>query len=894
LLSRKTIYWVLSTLALFYGLVSCSVEKNTSLSRNFHNLTSHYNVYFNGNESYKRGIENANNTIRNDYNRILDLFLYEDEAVNSAVSGDMKRAIDKATKVITYHSITAKPKVKEGNQSAKDKAFYNQNEYNKWVDDSYMLMGKAYMYQGEFFLASETFKHVLVTFPEEEIRYLAMIWLSRAYIMIGEEREAERILMALADETALPKDYLLDYYTTRSQFYLKDQDYYPAADQLELAMEQSGISKEDKIRYTFILAQLYEESGQNNLAYEKYKRVTRYSPPYEMAFNSRVSMAEVYETGSANSDDLKKLLRKMLKDSKNVEYLDQIYFALGNIAMEEGEREEAIEYYQLSVSTSIRNQYQKGFSSLTLAEIYYETPDYILSSAYYDSAVSFLDADYPGYAGLASLSASLGNLVYNISTYELEDSVQILAALPEEQRLVIIDGIIEQVRIGEEQARLAEQQAMEDMAFNQTMLYGNNQTQGGPGGQQGGQWYFYNLNAKSFGQPEFRMKWGERTLEDNWRRKSRRTLSEVNQVEGSVTDSLDGESSVPVLDNKSREFYLVDIPLNDSSMKISDERLEQALFNMGVIYKEQLLDYNESIIAFKELIRRYPQTEQAAHVHYYLYELNNNIQKPTDAQYYASQLSVLYPESHYAMLLNNPNYLQELQDEEMKVVRYYEGLYTLYQQQSYNGVIVGADSAFVLYPDDPLIPKFQYLRAMALGALDGNETMKVALDTLIAQYPSSEEGLQAQEIIDYMFMEFPEIKEADQAAEAEIIYAALDSTQEHYFLLAIRVSQNVNQVSFDLLNHNLDHFNQYDLSIDQMEMLDSYNTLVVKLFNNAEGASRYLRDIEENRDTVLQDIPPSLYRMMIISEANFVRLTERKELTPYYLFYLKHYLKQEE
>ncbi|RLD69486.1 MAG: hypothetical protein DRI98_10400, partial [Bacteroidetes bacterium] len=770
----------------------------------------------------------------------------------------------------------------------------NQNEYNKWVDDSYMLMGKAYMYQGEFFLASETFKHVLVTFPEEEIRYLAMIWLSRAYIMIGEEREAERILMALADETALPKDYLLDYYSTRSQFYLKDQDYYPAADQLELAMGQSGISKEDKIRYTYILAQLYEESGQNNLAYEKYKRVTRYSPPYEMAFNARVSMAEVYETGGANSDDLKKLLRKMLKDSKNVEYLDQIYFALGNIAMEEGQREKAIEYYQLSVSTSIRNQYQKGFSSLTLAEIYYETPDYILSATYYDSAVSFLDVDYPGYAGLASLSASLDNLVYNVSTYELEDSVQMLAALPEEQRLVIIDGIIEQVRIEEEQVRLTEQQAMEDMAFNQTMLYGNNQTQGGAGGQQGGQWYFYNLNAKSFGQPEFRMKWGERTLEDNWRRKSRRTLSEVNQVEGSVTDTLEGESSVPVLDNKSREFYLVDIPLNDSSMKISDERLEQALFNMGVIYKEQLLDYNESIIAFKELISRYPQTEHGAHVHYYLYELNNNIQKPTDAQYYSSQLSLLYPESHYAMLLNNPNYLQELQDEEMKVVRYYEGLYTLYQQQSYNGVIVGADSAFVLYPDDPLIPKFQYLRAVALGALDGNEAMKVALDTLIAQHPSSEEGLQAQEIIDYMFMEFPEIKEADQAAEAEIIYAAPDSTQEHYFLLAIRVSQNVNQVSFDLLNHNLDHFNQYDLSIDQMEMLDSYNTLVVKLFNNAEGASRYLRDIEENRDTVLQEIPPSLYRMMIISEANFVTLTERKELTPYYLFYLKHYLKQEE
>ena len=893
MLSRKTIYGAVFALPLIYGLVSCSVEKNTSLSRNFHNLTSHYNVYFNGNESYKRGIEKANTSIKNDYNRILDLFLYEDEGVNSAVSGDMKRAIDKATKVITYHSITAKPKVKEGNQSAKDKEFYNKNEYNKWVDDSYMLMGKAYMYQGEFFLATETFRHVMVTFPDEEIRYLAMIWLSRAYIMIGEEREAERILTTLSDEAALPKEYLKAYHSTRSQLYLKDQSYYPAADQLELAMEQQGVSKEEKIRYTYILAQLYEASGQNSLALEKYKRVTRYNPPYELAFNARVSMAEVYESGEAKSDDLKKLLRKMLKDSKNVEYLDQIYFALGNIAMEEGEREQAIEYYQLSVSSSIRNQYQKGYSSLTLAEIYYETPDYLLSAAYYDSAVSFLDRDYPGYTGLASLSASLDDLVYNISTFELQDSVQMLAALPEEQRLAIIDGIIEQVKLEEEEARLAEQQAMQDMAFNQSMLYGNNQNTQGRDAQQGGQWYFYNLNAKSFGQPEFRMKWGERILEDNWRRKSKRTLTQITQEEGSEADTLEGDSSTPVLDNKTREFYLVDIPLTDSAMVLSDGMLELSLFNMGVIYKEQLLDYEESVFAFKELISRYPDTEHGPSAHYYLYELSNNVQKPSEAQYYASQLSVLYPESHYAMLLNNPNYLRELQEEEMKVVRYYEGLYALYQQHSYNAVITGTDDAFILYADDPLIPKFQYIRAMALGALDGKEVMKVALDTLIAQYPSSEEGLQAQEIVDYMYVEFPEIREAAQAAEAEIIYTAIDSTQEHSFLLAIHASQNVNQVNFDLLNHNLDHYNQYDLSIDQIAMLDSYNVLVVNLFNNAEGALRYLRDIEASRDTILNGMAQSQYRMMIISKDNFGTLSERKELTPYYLFYLKHYLNQE-
>ena len=891
--SRKTIYWAVSALLILCGLLSCSVEKNTSLSRNYHNLTSHYNIYFNGNESYKKGIVSANRSIRNDYNRILDMFLYEDEGVNTAVSGDMKRAIDKATKVITFHSITSKPKVKEGNQSEKDKAFYNKNEYNKWVDDSYMLMGKAYMYQGEYFLASETFKHIMVTFPEEEIRYLAMIWLSRAYLMIGEDSEAERILVTLADRENLPKDYLRAYQCTRAQYHLKNQEYSEAAKYLEQAMKQKGGSKEDKIRYTYILAQLYEEAGQNGQALEKYKRVTRYNPPYEMAFNARVSMAEVFETGEANSSDLKKLLNKMLKDSKNREYKDQIYFALGNIAMEEGDREKAIDYYQLSVSTSIQNQYQKGFSALTLAEIYYNTPDYILSAAYYDSAVSFLDRDYPGYAGLASLSASLGDLVSNISTYELEDSVQILAALPEEQRLAIVDGIIEKVKKDEEEARLAEQQAMQELAFNQSMLYGGNQTSTGRREQASGQWYFYNLNAKSFGQPEFRMKWGDRALEDNWRRKNKRTLSQVTQVEGSPGDTLEGGGNVPVMDNKTREYYLVHIPLTDSAMEISDQRLEQALYNMGVIYKERLLDYDESIRAFRELMERYPDSEYGPSVYYYLYELNNNIQKPEQAQYYANQLVALYPESHYAKLLTNPNYLKELEEEEMKVTRTYESIYQRYKQQDYARVIAGADSALVMYVNDPLNPKFQYIRALAVGALQGKEAMKVALETLIAQHPSTEEAMQAQEIIDYMFVEFPEIREADQAAEAEEIYTVVDSTQEHYFILAVHTGQNVNQVSFDLLNYNLDHYNQYDLSISQIPMTDSFNALVVSRFNNAQGASRYLRDIQQNSGTILSGIEASQYRLMIISRDNYQILSEDKELMPYYLFYMKHYLLQE-
>jgi len=889
---RNSIYRVVISLLFFYGLVSCSVEKNTSLSRNYHNITSHYNIYFNGNESYKRGLTKADLTIKNNYNQILALFLYEDEGVNSAVTGDMKRAIDKATKVITFHSITAKPKVKEGNQSAKDKAFFEKNEFNKWVDDSYMLMGKAYMYQGEFFLAVETFKHVMVTFPNEEIRYLAMTWLARAYIMIGEIREAERILMALSDESAFPEDYLVTFHTTQSQHHIKNSSYAAAAEHLEIVEGLKGVKKEQKIRYSFILAQLYEETGQNDLALEKYKRVTHYNPSYEMAFNARVSMAEVFESGSSSSEELKKLLNKMLRDSKNKEYKDQIYFALGNIAMEEDNKEQAIEYYQLSVSTSLQNKYQKGFSSLTLAKIYYQEPEYILSAAYYDSAVSFLNRDYPGYNGLVTLSASLSGLVYSISSYEMEDSVQILAALPEEERFAVIDGIIEQVRMEEEEARLVEQQAMQDMAFNQSMRSNNNQG-GQQGGQQGGKWYFYNLNAKSFGQPEFRMKWGDRALEDNWRRKNKQSITELTGGLSSEGDSLNGGDGAVIFDNKSREYYLINIPMTDSAMEQSDLRLEDALYNMGVIYRENLLDYQESINAFEELMSRYPIGRFSAPAMYYLHELNNTIQKPDKAEYHKSQLLSKYPDSHYSKLLNNPNYIQELEEEEMKVVRIYEEVFEQYKQKEYISVVAGADSAILQFAGDPLIPKFKYIKALSVGAMSGKEEMKVEFDSLIAQHPTAEESMQAQEIIDYMYVEFPEIKEADQAREAEVIYSVYDPEQEHYFLIALHSSENVNQVNFDLLNYNLDHFNQYDLNIEEVELTDSYNMLMVKIFTNAEGAERYLQVIEENKDTILTGIQTSQYRMMLISSDNFEILSNEKVFNPYYLFYLNHYKNEE-
>lgn len=867
-------------------LVSCSTEKNTAATRNFHNLTSHYNIYFNGNESFKTGMNRARESFQDDFTTVLPVFLYEDESVQQTVSPQMKRAIDKATKVITFHSITAKPKVKRGRQSEKQKAFYEKNEYNKWVDDSYMLIGKSYMYQGEFFLASETFKHVINNFPEEETYYLALTWLVRAYSIKKQFNEAEKLLTGLKDMESYPEKHLETYYTTIADYHIRLEEYNKAEEFLEKALETRP-KKDRRIRYTYILAQLYQETGDSEASIRNFKRVVRMNPPYVMSFNAKVSMAEAFQAGVSGSAEIKKLLNKMMKDSKNKEYLDQIYFALGNIAMEEGEREKAIDYYHKSVSSSVQNTHQKGESCLTLAEIYYEEPMYTLSAAYYDTAMNLLEADYPNYERLKLRSLSLNRLSINIQTFELQDSVQRLAALPESERLAIIDNIIADVREQEAEAQRRQQEAMQDLAFNRSDMnantgFGNNQ-------QSGGKWYFYNLNAKSFGQPEFRMKWGDRKLEDNWRRANKQSMTTVMEV-ASADSAAAAEGGTEILDNKSREFYLKDIPLTDSAMEVSDRKLEEALYHMGMIYKDELFDYDNAIESFEQLVTRYSSSVYTASSLYYLYNLYGQIRNNTSsANLYRQQLLDRYPESHYANLISNPNYLQELEDEEKRADRYYERVYENYNTGNYSQVIRMADEGMDTYADETdIVQRLMYLKAMSLGASGGKEIMKSELDSLIARYPDSEIADEARDVIEFMFATFPVIKEAAQEKVAEQLYV-YDTTATHYVAIAVKKSQDINQLNFNLINYNIDYFNAYDLSLEMKQIDDQYNLILVKGFSDYQGVKRYADRIDTDRMEVMGEIPVSEYRFILISQSNYRKLQEAKEMVPYLLFYGKHY-----
>jgi tetratricopeptide (TPR) repeat protein len=853
------------------------------MSRTYHNITSHYNIYFNGYESFKRGLKKVEDNYQDNYSRLLPVFYYSDPDVAQTVAPDMDRTLEKATKVITLHSITAKPELKRGPQTEKQREFYNKKEYNKWIDDNYILMGKAYVYKNEFQTAIETLRRMILDFPNEDSRFEAMIWLVRALNEQEEYREAENLLVALRSQDDMPKQYLPDLYTTYADHFIKQEKYEQAIPHLKEALSLIK-DKHYKVRYTYLLAQLYHETGQSDNTVRTYRKVIRMNPPYEMTFNAKINMAGAFEAGSGEGKEIRSLLAKMLRDDKNIEYQDQIYYALGNIAMKEKKLNDAIENYTLSAAKSVSNYNQKGLTYVALGDIYYNMPDYILSQAYYDSSMQNIDQEYEDFDQLSRKAQSLNHLVQYYSVYALEDSLQKLAKLPEKELFAAIDGIIEEVVRKEEEERKKQQEEMLDMQYGMTM--GNTGSRN-PGNAEGGQWYFYNMNAKSFGQPEFRMKWGTRRLEDNWRRKNKQSLDIIEQTEEGETVESDSTVKTQVLSNKNREFYLKDIPLSDSAFEESNEKLKVALYNMGLVYRNELRDTDEAITSFTEVTERFPEDEYALLSAYNLYEIYDLQGDNSRSDFYKNWIINNFPDSPRAKILADPDYVDQLLEEQSRVSRFYEETYNKFNARDNQAVIRNVEFALTEFKGDKIIPKFDLLGAISLGRIGGDSIMSRELERIIEKYPGSEESQYAKGIMDVLYRESPELEVADTREKAEEIYLD-DKSGMFFFGIAARSQVDINQLKFNLINFNLDNFERLNLSIEE-EKIGNMNYVFVKLFEDYSMAQRYYSTYINSQDEVYRDINPENVDPVLISRYNYAKLKEDQDFRKYYLFFEKFY-----
>jgi len=821
-----------------------------------------------------------------DFTEIIPVFLYTQEEALAAIAPEMDRSITKATKLITMHSLTVKPDIKADKElSPKHKEFYSKKEYNKWIDEAYLLMGKAHFHKMEYSRAKEVFNYILSNYAEDYSIFEARMWLARLANEESRFKESEELLNSLERNIELPKKLKGEVQATIADYYIKQEKYNEGIEHLKSAVEYCS-RKPVKTRYTYLLAQLYTQINENNLSSEYYSKVIRMNPPYKMAFNAKISRALAYQSGAGMKKYIEKELRKMLKDDKNIDYQDQIYFALGNLYFKDKNEEKAIENYELSLQASTDNLKQKAKTNITLADLYYSRPDYINAQAYYDSTVTLIDEDYPNYKVILNKSVSLGKLVESINTVHFEDSVLALSYLSEAKLYEMIDEMIDkEIKADEErmikQQELAQQQIDFQVNKNDFELAG-----------QGNAWYFYNSSVKNIGKKEFMQVWGNRKLEDNWRRKNKSSISFGDlEIETSLSEDeqLEPAKSAKIITNKkSHEYYLQYIPFSDSAKQASHNKISTGLYTMGEIYGEDLKDNPKAIESYENLLNRYPNNENRLQVYYRLYTIAKIEQDKNRVSKYQQKIINEFPNSNYAKLMTNPNYLQELMAQEHAKIEEYNKTYSLFQAENYNQVIDRAEKAMKNNPGHELYAKYDYLYTISAGLRKDTLSFIMDLQKFKERYPSTDLAENAELIIKYLQNKEPRIIELQKREVAKQLFSET-SDEEHYFVYIIPSEARINQLIFNILNFNLDNFDDLRLEVKKVNLDNKNNLCMVSKFKNGEESMVYLKKIilDEN---IFKDVEVQQATAVVISETNYKALTDSDKAEKYILFFKDNYV----
>lgn len=866
-------------LAGLMSITSCSTKKNTWTRRAFHNVNCKYNVYWNGNNALNEGDRNMKENVVNNYNEILRVYNYGTKQDAQKLNPKMDRAIKKASIGIQKHSM-----------------YFGGEEKVKYVRNSYLMMGKAHFYKHDFISARRVFDYVAKEYGKDPISNEAYLWLAKTHIESERFEKAEatlNLLYSKLESSYVQQSVRRDLPMVQADFYLVQQNYYEPYAYLERGIEL-GNERDVVTRALFILGQINQLEGDLDLATDYYQKVVKRNPEYIMAFEARMSIAECYDEGTGDSKNINKVLRKMAKDFRNKEFLDQIYFALADVALKDGDVDLTIEYLQKSVSSSIKDNYQKSTSALKLADIYFQRADYLPAEAYYDTAVTFLPPDFPNYDLIKNKASVLSEIVVHSQTIHLQDSLQRLASMDTTQLLALIDEIIEDYQIN--QVRMAEEaeEALEQGV--QFVNVGNDRSNQ----RLGGQWYFYNPQAMNVGRSEFKQKWGNRKLEDNWRLSDKRLLMQSYDEEvvgaGGVipNDTLQTADALPS-DPETREYYLADLPKTEADFQASYEKEIEAYKKLGFLYLEELNDTAIALETYLDFRQKYPENKYRLESLYALYKIYNEQGNDDRAAHYKSLIISSYPESDYARVIMDPDYYIKLSQQKGQSAKLYERAYKAYENGQYYRVITYADRAIEQYPaDTALLPRFLFIRAISLGKVNVPDTLYAALQQLVTDYPRSRVSPRAHSIMKMLQREYGlgdlvsvNVETGEPIAESPFTY---DPDDMHLVVMVL----NSELVEIDPLKVRMSDFKKKYFRLVRLRvkslMLDKQRAvLTIGNFENSIGAYDFYTAIEHD-EYVLSGMSTQDYELFAISTSNYPILYREKNVEAYQEFFKEYYL----
>lgn len=836
-------------------------------------------------DNMRQGTKEFHSSVKDNFAVIIPVYNFGEKGNLGKMSQYADIAIKKASKTIQKHSM-----------------YFNKREYNKWIPYAYLLIGKGYFYKQDYPMARHTFEYVIKTYNNNDIKYDGMIWLSLANMQMGDFVRAESMLDMFGGkikEGKAPDKYQKNLDLAYANFNILEKNYSNAIPYLYSAIDLN-LKREMKTRCLFILAQIYQNNGEYPLASKFYTIVIKRNPSFEMEFNSKINLAQCYDANSHDREFIVKKLNKMLREDKNKDYLDQVYYALARIALKDKDTTHAIKYLSKSVASSKGNNYQKAISSLLLADLYFNDKDYENAQAYYDSTMQFLPKDYPNYKEIRIKTNTLTSLVENLRTIQREDSLQALANMPEGKRNQIIDKIIMKI-IEEEMLKAQEEQ----QKLENQMVLGQNQP-GAPGGSSSGGWYFYNSTAMSQGFTTFLRKYGKRKQEDNWFLTDKSLV--VIEEKAAKTDTSGGEADTTltkgkkagakITDKKDRKYYLQDIPFKAEQLTASNDKIIKSYYSAGFIYIEGLRDYEHSASTFETLLNRFPDNKYNIATCYELYSLYKEFGNIPRSDYYKDLILSRYSETDFAKLLINPEYYKEVLARQHEASHLYEDTYIAYTNQQYYMVIHNWEDAKNKYSNDSsLMPRFAYLRAMSLGKIEVQDSLIVALQKLIQNYPKSDIKPLAQNVLDYINRTKSGGGEnvtinADSIKALEIaqkIYT-FNPNAIHFYVMIV----DDNKTDVDALKVKISDFNSKfhdldNLQVNSLLLENSQEMITISTFDNSDKAMMYYSSINNSKYIFTKLETSGGYSNFVISADNYPIFYRNKNIVQYLKFFEKNY-----
>ena len=851
-------------------LASCSTTKDRWVNRKYHEVTAHYNAYFNGEEAFDEAVEQFQNGEEWDFEQFLPIYFWPDADQAPGLFSKMDRAIEKSAKVVKKHSMVFAGKQK-----------------NDYVFKAYLLIARSRFYKHELIQTLEATSYIEDNFGRIELAEDEVFWAkllaAQTHIRMENFFQAEQQLDELYTKN-LPKAELHQAQKTMAYFHFS-QEQWAEAQGWVAAAAQSASVKSEKVRLTYLNAQFLAKLGKGYESALAYEDVLKLHPDdYDITFSAQIKRAENFDVFMEDISIIEKALNKMLRDDKNITYRDQIYYVWALKELDLEYYPEAEVNLRKSIAASVDNARQKGKSYLKLAGIAFDFKSFVNAQAYYDSAIAVLPMNYPGLDTLEERTSVLNDLVAQLNVVALEDSLQSMYGLNDQALRQKFEDYIEAKQAREEEAaRRAEIAAMR-AAENALLADAGPQAGGGSG-----QWYFYNPTVRAKGVAAFKRTWGNRTLEDHWRTKDKPVQGfAVQQTE--TTDSTASDSTKALLpsDENSVDYYLARVLKTDDDLKASLQREAVAKSELGFIYKDGLKDNNEAELAWADYMNEFESFAQTTpKVLYGQYLLFNEQEAEDKGEAAKSVLLTNYENSPYAALLRGEKKGPKIPLEEQEA---YDAAFVAYESGQFKSATALLHTFTITYPNSALLPKTGLLSAYITGTSGDAEATIESLQEVVKMYSGTEEATRAAQLLSMLQDEERGSEEGPNRGMGDLKVNKVDFQRQdnapHKFILAIPAeNSNINELRNALADFNKEFFKFDNLRIQNIFYDQNTQLIIVSGLRTKEKAVVYLNTFNQQGTLMEQYYPKAQSAGFYINNPNFGKVYRDKVLKEYLQYF---------